>query len=548
MLQAAVAEIRGYEITVPEDPEADEAAAHRRWRRRMHADDHSGDHQIVAAEETPLTGLAPEPSPAGVAESVPEGSFDALTSGDAAEVEAEAEADVDIDVADEVPLAVEVEPEVEPEVEVADDGEVAAAAVAASLTEAPESAGEPESAGQPDATAAEDAEPTARTRWRRRGVAAATIAAAANGEAVPDELDEVAGAHAEQRLPRRRRGVGRPSTVSSPTAAYVLAIDQTAAGPAGPIDDTDDGRSGRGRAILVAAVVALLIVAGITVAVTTSGSDDEVASPPAKVQPRLEFAPVTTPDGVSVTRVWKLDGAQGDEFTGSLKFTNPTSSAITTTFTEVIPKSLAPSVSSITFDPQPVVVKADPVVQYTETIAPGDTFVATYEIAVPATGATRERLLKWSEDLAAETGTTTTTTLPPVTTTEAPTTTAPASTSPPSVTTRPVVTTPTTAAPPPPTTTAPPPADGFIWMSVNNNGANEASFTFSNGTTLTVPSQGLASSALISVPPGSHLVSLTTGVTDGIACSGHSSGSGNTANYDVAPGETVGCTWTAHNP
>jgi hypothetical protein len=50
----------------------------------------------------------------------------------------------------------------------------------------------------------------------------------------------------------------------------------------------------------------------------------------------------------------------------------------------------------------------------------------------------------------------------------------------------------------------------------------------------------------MSVPAGVHEVSLTNGTTAGITCSnGRSTTGGNTANYDVAPGETVGCTWTA---
>jgi hypothetical protein len=97
----------------------------------------------------------------------------------------------------------------------------------------------------------------------------------------------------------------------------------------------------------------------------------------------------------------------------------------------------------------------------------------------------------------------------------------------------------------PPTTTAPP-ANGQIWFAVDNTGASEATFVFSDGTLVSAPAEGTGTGPYISAAPGVHSITLNTGTTSGITCSnGRTTTSGATANFDVAPGETVGCTWTA---
>ncbi|MFI5047252.1 MAG: hypothetical protein ACHQIG_09320 [Acidimicrobiia bacterium] len=364
---------------------------------------------------------------------------------------------------------------------------------------------------------------------------------------------------------RRSSGPGRPQTIGAPTADYVLAFEQPVEVGAESEITEPPATSLRGRRILVASLAAVVAIAAIAFALSTTGSNDQVASPPAKVQPRLEFDPVTTPEGVSVARVWKLQGDQGDQFTGQLSFTNPASTAVTTTFTEVIPKALALSVTAITFDPKPVVVKADPVVQYTETIAPGATFVASYAIGVPPDGATRERLLKWSEDLQAEVGTTTTTTTrPPTPTIVAPPPSEPTPTTTPTTAPRATGPTPTTSAPAPtptnppePVVTSPPPpppppvVPGSITVRVQTVNGASGTFNFSGGVSLVVgPDRGVSSAAM-TVNPGQYPWTLLNGHVSNLDCTDRDSGpfderstvSGATATFNVQPGENVTCIW-----
>jgi hypothetical protein len=584
ILQDAVAQIRAWQPS-PEYADAhgtaEELGAHRRWRRRMHTD--TGEHEAVEIAAEPV---APDPdtAPATAPTPVAELDADGLDAEPAEPAEPADPEPVDADLVDPQPVDPEpvdadlVDPEpVDPEPvdaaivdEVADPEAVgkapadAAAADAGSTAvlalvaadsaeddDAPATSGA--ATGDPTGQDAESGspngdEPGQSRRWRRRVAASAAAAAAVDGAdaaGAGDELTDLGTTYERRTPPRRREHASHLATIDSPTADYVLTIESVE--PLGPASDAPAPSStGRRRGLLVAALVAALVVAGIGVALVAGGGNDEVASPPASVKPRLVFPAETTPEGMQVRRVWKLQGHQGSAFVGTLAFTNPTSSPVTTTYTEVIPKSLASSVTSVRFAPPPVVVQADPVVQWTETLAPGQSAIVTYEVTVAADGATRQRLLQWQQDRAAALDTattTTTTTAPPPTTTTTPTTTpttavkAPPATAP--------STTTTTA--PPTTTTAPPPPQGQIWVSVENSGQAPATFQFSNGITISnVAPQGQGSSTYVAVDAGVHPVTLTNGTATDIVCSnGRTTTSGNTANYDVAPGETVGCTWTA---
>ena len=561
LLQDAVAEFRNTSSASSASPgDEDGTGGHRRWRRRIVTD---------ADPAWP----APERRDDGRAE--------ALTAAAFADAEAEVRSDTDVEVDTEVETAaagatavadtdtapaVDASEAVEAQaVDVVDDDEISpdpelTAEIDTDMLVADDGAEQEtpsDEAVSPEEEAAAALALIAAAATVAQGGAADDVAVPANGSDTPARrrrrrAREAADAKAEDdlttdlyepRVPKRRRAeAGAPQTVAAPTAEYVLDDGEPMAVGI-QVESTDEPASTpqRGRRVLVACVAAVVAIGVIAFVVASSGSDDEVATPTANVQPRFEFPPVTTPEGATVTRAWKLTGTKGSQLDGKLTVENPTSKSVTTTFTEVIPKSLASSVDQITFDPQPVVVKADPIVRYTATVAPGTTFVATYTIEVEPLGRTRQRLLTWADDLAKETGTTTTT-VPPTTTT------APASTTP---STTPAVTTPTTTGPPATTTTAPP-ADGSIWIAISNTDANapDTTFTFSDGTSVVAPHGGLqGSSPYITVSPGVHSITLLNGTATSITCSGRSSGSGNTATYDVAPGEQyVGCTWTASSP
>ena len=555
LLQDAVAEFRNASSgsTAAPGDEDDGTGGHRRWRRRVvtdadpawpapeRRDDGRAEALTAAAFADAEVEIKAEAAEAGEIATA-DGDNTALAVG-AEEAEDAVEARA---VAAEIPSDPELTAEIDTDMLVAEDGteqetpsddeavspeEEAAAALALIAAAATAAQG---GAADDVSVPANGSDTPARRRRRRAREAA---------DAKAD--DDLATDLYEPRVPKRRRAeAGAPQTVAAPTAEYVLDDGEPMAVGI-EVESTDEPAPtpGRGRRVLVACLAAAVAIGVITVVVASSGSDDEVAAPTAKVQPRLEFPPVTTPEGATVTRAWELTGAKGAQLDGTLTVANPTSKSVTTSFTEVIPKSLASSVDQITFDPQPVVVKADPMVQYTATVAPGATFVATYTIEVEPLGRTRQRLLAWADDLAKETGTTTTTTVLPTTTTT------PASTTP---STAPAVTTPTTTGPPATTTTAPP-ADGSIWIAVYNTDPNapDTTFMFSDGTSVVAPHGSVqGSSPYITVPPGVHSITLTNGTATSIACSnGRSGGSGNTATYDVAPGELhVGCTWAASSP
>jgi hypothetical protein len=233
-----------------------------------------------------------------------------------------------------------------------------------------------------------------------------------------------------------------------PTGAGTAAREVRATTP-----QRHSGGGARRRAQLVAVVVvAALVAVAVSIALLPGGGDDETALGTGSAA-RLTFPALATSDGASVQRVWELRGDRGEQFVGTLEFTNPSSTAVSVSFTETIPKSLAATVDVIRFDPQPEIVEADPVVRYSLSLAARGTLTAHYEIDVAPDGARRARLLAWAEQLPPTT-TTVPTTVPAPTT--VPTTGPPAATTPTTPATRAPATTttvPTTTVPPPPTTT-----------------------------------------------------------------------------------------------
>lgn len=252
-----------------------------------------------------------------------------------------------------------------------------------------------------------------------------------------------------------------------------------------------DGSGSRRRTGLIAAAVAVaaaVLVAFAVVLIPGGGNDDEaLRTAPAA---RYTFATVTTPEGAEVTRVWELQGDDGDEFVGTLEFVNPTDAPLATSFTEVIPKAIAPDVGDLTFQPQPTVVDPDPVVRYEVTIPAGGSFTARYEAQVPAEGAQRSRLAAWAEELTADptvTTTTTTTTAPG----PAPTTTTTEGRRPTASTTPGPTTPPPTNPPPPPTNPPPPPAGtGVIVMRIRSLGGTGSFLLTGPGSSSVVETTG----------------------------------------------------------
>jgi hypothetical protein len=307
--------------------------------------------------------------------------------------------------------------------------------------------------------------------------------------------------------------------------------------------------SGRPRrlALIAAAVLVALAIGGVVVSQVGSGDSAAPTRPPVPRGPesaRLAFDAVTTADGIVVDRTWVLRGQEGDRFVGTLTFSNPTAAPLQIDHVEVIPKSLAASVDDIRFDPEPTVLEADPVVQYSVSVPAHGEVTVRYTTEVDPDGVSRRRLDAWALDMrlaASElTTSTTATTVPP-----SPTTVAPA----PGPAPRPAVA--PSPAPPPPPPPPPPATATIIVRTVSQGVAGTFGYSGPSGSAslTTSEAQNTVQSGAIPVPAGTHSwtqVSAPAGaVLLGISCSDDDSGgSGSTAVFNVVPGETVVCTWT----
>jgi len=111
------------------------------------------------------------------------------------------------------------------------------------------------------------------------------------------------------------------------------------------------------------------------------------------------FAPAAYPNQLIVGRTWTLTSG-GRQFHGDLAFTNGGAGALTATVVEVLPKSLAPSTDSLSFQPSPdLILQRDPVVAYVvQGLPPGATVHVGYSRAVPAAEKSSSRLRAWAAD------------------------------------------------------------------------------------------------------------------------------------------------------
>jgi hypothetical protein len=110
------------------------------------------------------------------------------------------------------------------------------------------------------------------------------------------------------------------------------------------------------------------------------------------------FPTQTQPDGLSVGRAWSFGDTRGSRLHEDLRLTNTTAAPLDSTFDEVIPKEVAQSAGVLSFSPAPAtVVTPDPVVRYAvHALAPHSTQLLQYDASVPASGASRQRLVTWA--------------------------------------------------------------------------------------------------------------------------------------------------------
>lgn len=150
----------------------------------------------------------------------------------------------------------------------------------------------------------------------------------------------------------------------------------------------------RRRALAV--LVAVVLAAGLVAVVLTWARQDRATPSPAV----YAFKPATLDNGLVLSRTWRLAGKSGNRLIGLVRLTNAAPSPVTTSYDEVIPKSVAKTVGDLHFEPlYNSVVQDDPIVRYTVTdLAPGATMDLRYSADVPGDGNDMSRLARLAND------------------------------------------------------------------------------------------------------------------------------------------------------
>ena len=181
--------------------------------------------------------------------------------------------------------------------------------------------------------------------------------------------------------PHPGRETGGPPTLAAqrldpPQQQETLVVHR----PATPTTERSKERSRRRRLAAIAAAV--IVVAGGATAAITQFAGSAGAHPATT----YAFSPQSYPSGLVVDRLWTLSGRSGSQLQGTVTISNEAKTAIHGSYTEVLPKSVASTVQSVTFAPPPAqIVQADPVVRYEVDLLKGGSFKLTYSASVGKT-------------------------------------------------------------------------------------------------------------------------------------------------------------------
>lgn len=158
------------------------------------------------------------------------------------------------------------------------------------------------------------------------------------------------------------------------------------------------------RRLTVVGIVVAVVGLGLGLVLAAGGGSEPATAVniAANRPPELQFKPIAISEGVTAERNWRLEGSTGHRFIGTLTFTNTNETPASVTFTETLPKTLANTIEVVLFNPFPLVIDPDPVVQWTLPVEANSSISVTYEISVPPDGADASRLDQWAKDLEAE--------------------------------------------------------------------------------------------------------------------------------------------------
>ncbi len=176
--------------------------------------------------------------------------------------------------------------------------------------------------------------------------------------------------------------------------------------PAWDVATGEHGKIRRSKGVVIGAA-AVVVIAGVTgtiVAVASGGSGGGGSAATSPVPSfTLHFPAESFPDqGVTSNRTWTVSGGTHPALHGELVF--HTTKNVLARIDEVLPKSLVSNASQVTFRPQPKVIQADPIVQYTLPEQAGQTVTETYDIPILASDVSMAAMQRWAAEQIAETG------------------------------------------------------------------------------------------------------------------------------------------------
>ncbi len=172
-----------------------------------------------------------------------------------------------------------------------------------------------------------------------------------------------------------------------PTVALTSPAAAPYQGPPGP---------SRSQRPIVVVAVALTMLAAVIGAVWLSSRPDPAKPSPAS----FAFSPAMGPEKILASRTWFLEGSKGARLRGIVTLVNKSGAVATTSYDEVVPKSVATDVDQIAFRPSEFeVIRPDPIVRFTvPDLAPEESFEITYTVAIAPEGNTNERLERLAAD------------------------------------------------------------------------------------------------------------------------------------------------------
>jgi serine/threonine protein kinase len=182
-----------------------------------------------------------------------------------------------------------------------------------------------------------------------------------------------------------------PVQGSSPSKSAPQATSSAMSDGVGSDPETVNPGGNRKRIVVVAGIAAAALVAGTAAVVLTGGSSSpRHPSSPTAVKPvdlSASYAFADAQRGVLMaSRSWALD-ATGRTVSSTTEIHNNGSKALRVTDLEVIPKSIATNVATVTFSRKPThVIQSDPVVEFGVIVRPHGTVVIrwTARLAAPA--------------------------------------------------------------------------------------------------------------------------------------------------------------------